>query len=257
MDLDIGEKWMIVTGASSGLGNAVAKTLAEEGARVLAVARRMHLLEELQKKYPDNIIPLQGDISSEDTIEEVVGFMNNKYLSGLFVNAGGPPAMPVREASMNDWDTAYELVFRWKVSLTSKLLPKFQEQKYGRILFSESSTVKQPLENLVLSNSMRLAVAGFAKTVSEEYAAEGITCNIIGPGFHQTDAIDRIFKKKSEVENIPVDQAKSEIMEKIKVGRIGDPNDFASLAAWLLSPKSNFVTGQVYCLDGGAIKSTL
>jgi 3-oxoacyl-[acyl-carrier protein] reductase len=130
-------------------------------------------------------------------------------------------------------------------------------QGYGRILFSESASVKQPVENLVLSNSLRLVIAGFSKTVSQEYAGFGITSNLIAPGYHDTEAVKRLFIKKSEQENIPVEEAKKQSINTIPARKMGDPADFASLAAWLLSPLSGFVTGQVISLDGGNVKSTL
>lgn len=257
MDLSLSDRWFVVTGASSGLGNAVTEVLAKENAHVIAVARRDDLLEKLSLKYPGKVIPLKGDVTDERTLLALHDRVKDTDLDGVFVNAGGPPARSIAETTLDDWDAAYSLVLRWKVHLISLLLPKMVSRGYGRVLFSESSTLKQPLENMVLSNSLRLAVAGFSKTLSEEYAHKGITFNIIAPGFHDTEAIHRIFKKKSELENISVEEAREMTLRKIKVGAIGQPVNYASLAAWLLSPHARFVTGQVYCIDGGAIKSTL
>jgi len=257
MDLLIKDKLFIVTGASSGLGHAVARTLMSEGALVIAVARRNELLKKLEAEFPGRSEILAGDITQIGTIEKLLGLLNDRDLAGIFVNAGGPPAKSISETTIEDWDRAYNQLLRWKVQLVISLLPKFTERRYGRILFSESTSIKQPVENLVLSNSLRLAVAGFAKTLSEEYAGKGITVNIIGPGHHDTDAVKRLFIKKSEQIDITFDEAKSLAISKIGVGRMGSPDDFASLAAWLLSPHSGFVTGQAYFLDGGVIKSTL
>ena len=141
--------------------------------------------------------------------------------------------------------------------LVKRLLPLFLQRKYGRILFSESVSIKQPVENLVLSNSLRMAVAGMAKTLALEVAAKGITVNVIGPGFHDTSAVDRIFARKSELGGISPEEARKAVVEQIPAGMMGKPEDFASLAAWLLSPLAGFVTGQVITPDGGANRYSL
>jgi 3-oxoacyl-[acyl-carrier protein] reductase len=257
MDLGIESQVFIVTGASSGLGRAVAERIAQEGGRVLAVARRKELLTELADKFPGKVDIIAGDARDETVHDRMLGICRDTGLHGVFLNAGGPPAKRIMETTMQDWDEAYQLLVRWKISLVMKVMPLLEKQGYGRILFSESSSVKQPVENLVLSNSMRLAMAGFSKTLASEYAAKGISSNLIAPGYHDTDALARLFTKKSLLENISFEEAKRRSLRSIPSGKMGNPSEFASLAAWLLSPLSGFVTGQVYALDGGNIKSSL
>ncbi|MEN8224520.1 MAG: SDR family oxidoreductase [Bacteroidota bacterium] len=257
MDLKISDQLFIVTGASSGLGHAVASTLIDNGAKVIAVARRREVLQQWVNAYPEKLEMIVGDVLEAATLKAISRQVNGRELAGVFVNAGGPPAMSFEETSLKNWDEAYRLLLRWKADLIKQLLPLFKEQGYGRILFSESSTLKQPIENLVLSNSLRMAVAGMAKTLSQEVAADGITVNIIGPGFHETAAIDRLFKKKSELEGISIEQARQKTLDQIPGAGIGNPDDFASLAAWLLSPLSGFVTGQIFTLDGGSTRHSL
>lgn len=256
MDLNIEGHLFVVTGASSGLGRAVAVTLLENGAEVIAHGRQEEKLESLLRNYSAAGI-VTGDVMDAKTTEAIHAAVGERKLAGVFVNAGGPPALSFKETSLDDWDNAYRLLLRWKVDLVRKLLPCFEANGYGRILFSESSTIKQPIENLVLSNSLRMAVAGMAKTLSQELAGSGICVNVIGPGYHETAAVERLFEKKSRLEGISGEEARKQTVAGIPAGMMGNPADFASLAAWMLSPLSGFVTGQVYTLDGGATRFSL
>lgn len=257
MDLGIKNKMFIVTGATSGLGNGVAQALIKEGARIIAVARDSERLMRFESENRGKVESFQGDITEPETIEKLIQYMGDRYLSGILVNAGGPPAKSFLETVLEDWDTAYRNLLRWKVDLISSLMPVFIRQKYGRIVFIESMSVKQPVANLILSNSLRLSVVGFAKTLSQEVAKDGITVNILAPGFHDTPAAQRLFVKRSEVENIPVADARKKYGLEIPVGKMGDTLEFGNLAAWLLSPYSGYITGQTISVDGGAIKGTM
>jgi len=257
MDLRISNQLFIVTGATSGLGRAVLESLTDEGAEVIAVARREQVLEEMRDKNPGVITILAGDVTDPGITDKLMPLVEGRELHGVFVNAGGPPAMTIDETDISDWDRGYRLLIRWKIDLVLRLLPKFKDRGYGRILFSESSSIKQPVENLVLSNSLRMTIAGFSKSLAQEYAAAGVTSNLIAPGYHNTKAVERLYVKKSEKDGISMEEARKKVEERIPMGKAGDPGDFASLACWLLSPLSQFVTGQVYALEGGAVKGTL
>jgi len=257
MDLNLKGALFVVTGSTSGFGKAIAEQLINEGAHVIINARGEEKLEALHQKYPDKTTILAGDITTDAVISDLIRKVHGKKLHGIVINAGGPPAKSFINTEITDWDNAYEKLLRWKVKLTQELLEKFQEQEYGRILFIESAAVKQPIENLILSNSLRMAVVGFAKTLSQEVAHQGITCNILAPGYHATPAMERLFANKSILLGISSDEAKKEFEKETKVGHLGDPEDFASLAVWLLSPHSRFITGQTISVDGGLVRGSM
>lgn len=257
MDLNLKGALFVVTGSTSGFGKAIAEQLINEGAHVIINARGEEKLEALHQKYPDKTTILAGDITTDAVISDLIRKVHGKKLHGIVINAGGPPAKSFINTEISDWDNAYEKLLRWKVKLTQELLEKFQEQEYGRILFIESAAVKQPIENLILSNSLRMAVVGFAKTLSQEVAHQGITCNILAPGYHATPAMERLFANKSLLLGISSDDAKKEFEKETKVGHLGDPDDFGSLAVWLLSPHSKFITGQTISIDGGLVRGSM
>jgi 3-oxoacyl-[acyl-carrier protein] reductase len=255
MDLGIKKQLFLVGGATSGFGYAVATRLVEEGASIIAVARNEEKLQSLKAISPGQIEIIPGDITTEEIIQKISGTIGTRQLHGILVNAGGPPAKTALETSLDDWDDAYKSILRWKIAITQAIVKKQQPYQYGRIVYIESSSVKQPLENLVLSNSLRLAVVGFVKTLSQEIAKSGITLNIMAPGSHDTAAIERVYTKKAEQTGRPAADIRAQSVEQIPVGRLGNPADFASMAAWLLSPSSGYITGQTITIDGGAVKS--
>jgi len=257
MNLQITNKCFIVCGSTSGFGKAIALQLVAEGANVIAIARGKEKLEELKNLHTNQINILEGDITQLETIEKLRKLIENKTIEGVVVNAGGPPAKTVVETSLEDWDNAYNSLLKWKVALVQMLLPKMIENNYGKIVFIESSSVKQPIENLVLSTSLRLAVVGFAKTLAQEVAKHNITVNILAPGSHNTPAIERLYNKKVEQTGLSFNEVKAAAIQQIPLQQLGEAEDFASLALWLLSPLSKFVTGQTYAVEGGVVKSSL
>lgn len=256
MNLELKDQLFIVGGATSGFGKAIAEALLKEGANVIVVARGEEKLRELYSSH-ENAELIAGDITESETIEQLQYIIGERQLHGIVVNAGGPPAKMVLETTLEDWDDAYRKILRWKVAITQTFVPAMMKAGYGRMLYIESSSVKQPIENLVLSNSLRLAVVGMVKTLSQEIARSGVTLNVLGPGSHNTPAIDRLYQKKTEQTGLSFNEVKKNAINQIPVGALGEADDFASLALWLLSPQSRYVTGQTITVDGGMIKGTL
>lgn len=253
MDLKLNNRQFLVTGATRGFGGAVTRLLLEEGAEVIAVARRNDPLQELVEEYASKIHPVKGDITEEETIHKVISKIDAAKFDGAVINSAGPPAKQVMETTLEDWDETYRNLVRWKIALTQKLIPIMQKAAYGKLVFIESISTKQPVENLVLSNAMRLSVVGFIKTLSQELAGSGITMNILAPGYHDTAALQRIFDKKASQLKITADEARKKMIDQTKMG-LGDPKDMATLALWLLSPWSKYVTGQTFSHDGAEMK---
>ena len=254
MDLKIADQRFLVCGASSGFGRAIAELLLNEGANIIAVARRKQKLQELSDAHPDQVTVVVGDLTEDDTHNQIEGAIGNKQLHGVVINAGGPPALTPLETAIPDWDEAYQKVMRWKIELVLRLASYFTAKEYGRILFVESQSVKQPLPPLVLSNAFRAGVVGFAKSLSQEIAEKGVTVNVLAPGSHDTPAIDRVIQKKVDHSDQSFEEVKQEMEASIPVKRFGKGKELASLAAWILSPHAGYVTGQTISHDGGNIK---
>ncbi len=251
--MQLAQRLFVVGGATSGFGNAITKALVAEGAQVIAVARGIEKLAELKNQLP-SIEILAADLTDLNAIPQLTGLVRNRPLHGMVINAGGPPAKPTLETTLEDWDNAYHSILRWKVAITQAFAPAMIKAGYGRLLYIESSSVKQPLENLVLSNSLRVAVVNMVKTLSQEIASTGVTLNIMAPGSHDTPAINRIYQKKAEQTGLLMEEVRNAAIKAIPVGSLGNAEDFASLALWLLSPLSRYITGQTFSVDGGMVK---
>jgi 3-oxoacyl-[acyl-carrier protein] reductase len=253
MDLQIKGKLFIVCGATSGLGQGVAKALLDEEAFVIGIGRNKDVLDNMAVEYPGLFEPLELDVKSDHAPQVVFNILDGRQFDGILVNAGGPPARSFLETTISDWDEAYNGLLRWKVVLIKSLLPLLREQKYGRILFLESQSVKQPIPYLVLSTSLRLAVVGMAKELAREVSREGITVNVLAPGRHDTRAMERLISKRMEVEGVSLEAARLASANEIPVGFMGSAEDFGKLVAWLMSPHSRYITGQTISIDGGLV----
>ncbi|MAO65584.1 MAG: short-chain dehydrogenase [Balneola sp.] len=254
MDLKLTNQRFVVCGASSGFGEAIARQLLQEGAHVVLIARRGELLREKFDHFKEQTEIIEGSLIYGETLDKIEQSVQAKETHGIVFNAGGPPTGTPLETNMDDWDSSWKLVMRWKIDLALRLAPYFKEKEYGRMIFVESQSVKQPLPSLSLSNSFRAGVVGFAKSLALEIAKSGVTVNVLAPGSHETPAIERVIEKNKASLNISFEEAKEKMEENIPVGRMGKAEEFASLAAWLLSPHAGYVTGQTISHDGGSIK---
>lgn len=251
---------IMVFGCSSGFGKAIALHLLGKGCKITGISRRRPDFTDSYKSFRH----FSCDVQDEAALSKLLNSFTDNLkagdvfasgLQGLILNAGGPPTGNASELTYDAYRPAYRLVFEWKVQAVNALLPELKRCGKGRIVFVESQSLKQPIPGLVLSNSMRLAVAGFAKTLSREVADAGLTINIVAPGSHNTPAIERIIKHKAVQQNISEVEVRHQMEEAIPVKRFGEGYELASLVGWLLSPESSFVTGQTLSHDGGNISS--
>lgn len=253
MDLALTNRLAVVTGASRGLGAAIAAALADEGAKVIAAARNEARLAELQAKAPALITPRRCDLGSADDIAALTA--SAKEADILVINTGGPKPGAVSSVADAEWLAQFETMFLSAVRLVRDLLPGMKERGFGRILIVASSGVVQPIPNLGVSNTIRLALVGWAKTLAAEVAPYGITVNCIAPGRIGTDRVAELDEARADREQIDLDKVRADSRATIPVGRYGEPAEFAALAAFLASPKAAYITGSVLRVDGGMIRS--
>jgi 3-oxoacyl-[acyl-carrier protein] reductase len=175
----------------------------------------------------------------------------------LVTNAGGPPAGAFEKHDWKTWSAAVDLTLRSAVELTRAVLPGMRQQKWGRIINVTSISVKQPVDNLILSNSLRAAVTGFARTLANEVATDGITVNNILPGYTRTERVEQLASATAQKEGIERREVLARFEREIPMKRLGEPSELASLAAFLASERAGYITAQSIAVDGGWIKGLL
>ena len=196
---------------------------------------------------------MAADLSRTDGIEQVVRSTPERFgrVDVLVTNAGGPPVGPLESHDWATWERAVGLTLRSAVELTRAVLPGMRERRWGRILHVTSLTVKQPIDGLMLSTSIRAAVTGFSRTLANEVAAHGVTINTILPGYMNTERVAELNQINATREGVPVRDVEQRVIGQIPVGRIGEPRELAALAAFLASDKASYITGQSIVVDGG------
>jgi len=194
-----------------------------------------------------------ADLSRTDGIEQVVRSTPERFgrVDVLVTNAGGPPVGPLESHDWATWERAVELTLRSAVELTRAVLPGMRERRWGRILHVTSLTVKQPIDGLMLSTSIRAAVTGFSRTLANEVAAHGVTVNTILPGYMNTERVAELNQINATREGVPVRDVEQRVIGQIPVRRIGEPRELAALAAFLASDQASYITGQSILVDGG------
>jgi 3-oxoacyl-[acyl-carrier protein] reductase len=263
MDLGLKDKVALVAAGSRGLGRAVAEELAAEGASLVLCAREAETLSEtvaaIADTYNAHVLGIPADVTVIDDIKRVVDSGNERFgrIDILVTNAGGPPAGRFDQLTRDQWERAIKLTLLSAVELAREVLPGMRNRRWGRILNITSIAVKQPVENLLLSNSLRAGLTGFARTLANEVAAEGITVNNILPGYTRTERLEELAQMMAEKQGISATEFRGKWEKEIPMGRLGEPHEFAALAAFLVSERASYITGTSIQVDGGWVKSLL
>jgi 3-oxoacyl-[acyl-carrier protein] reductase len=261
MDLGIKDRTALVAASANGLGLATAVRLAMEGCKVALCDLNEDALDnaigQVQKHAlsDSHVRAFQVDLRNTESIAGLVNAVTDELgtVSILVTNSGGPPPGPFDSASDEKWISAFELVFLSAVRLIRECIPGMKEQEWGRIINFTSKTLTEPVPNLMLSNGVRLAVGGMAKTLSNEIAEYGVTVNNICPGPTSTDRAIELAGARAEKKGISVDEELAITASKIPVGRLADPDEPAALAAFLASDLARYITGRSILVDGGAV----
>lgn len=258
MDLGLSDKVALVAASSRGLGKASALELAREGAKVAVCSRTGSDLETAAQAIRDetgaDVLAVPADLTEADDIRHVVASTIERFggIDILVDNSGGPDRGRFSELTDDDWRGAFEVVTLNFVRLVREVLPSMRAKHWGRIIGIQSSSVKEPVDNLDLSNGIRPGIAGLMKAIMPDLAKDGITINLVLPGVFLTSRIRRGFAGPTPVDDATI---QARVGPSIPVGRLGDPQEVGALVAYLASERAAYITGAVYQIDGGSIGS--
>lgn len=254
MDLGLKGKVAFIAASSDGLGKAVAIELAKEGATIIINGRNKEKLEktkqEIENQFNIKVLAISGDLADEverTTVLKTMLSQHNK-IDILVSNTGGPRSGKFEDLSMDDWDNTYKLLLASTVALIKGILPGMKKQQWGRIIAITSQAVKQPVDNLILSNSVRASVAGLTKTLASELGEHNITVNNVMPGYTKTNRLLSLIESNPSF---------ASAINEIPLKRFGNPEEFAAAVTFLASERASYITGTSLAVDGGWIKHIL
>jgi 3-oxoacyl-[acyl-carrier protein] reductase len=262
MDLGLSEKVAVVTAASKGLGKAAALALAREGAR-LAICARSEAVEgaaaEIRKETGRDVLAQRADLTRPSEVEAFAQATLARYgrVDILVLNSGGPPAGPFFELRAEDWEKSFQLVVMSTVRACYAFVPAMVSQGSGSIVASQSYSVKQPIENLILSNSLRMAVIGMMKTLAAELGPKGIRVNSINPGWTRTGRVEQLMEDRASRSGTRGEQEAAKIEAQVPLGRMATAEEYGRAVAWLASPAAGYLHGHALIYDGGITKTAL
>jgi len=260
MDLGLKDRVALVAASSTGLGKAVAMGLAREGAKLALCARTESTLqatvEELRGETGVEVWCAAIDVTDHMQVQGFVAAVTARFgrLDICVSNAGGPPSKTFAETTLDDWHAAANLNLMSTVHLAKEVLPVMQKQRWGRFIAITSVSVKQPVEGLILSNSVRSAVSGLIKTLSNEYGPYNVLVNNVCPGYTATARLESLSSRLAEKEGVTAREIEARWARQTPLGRIGKPEEFANLVVFLASERASYITGVSIAVDGGIVK---
>jgi 3-oxoacyl-[acyl-carrier protein] reductase len=261
MDLGLRGKVALVAGSSRGLGKAVAEELAREHCALILCSRDADAVgsaaQDIASNVGGDVLPVQANLTDPDDIARLLRTAQDRFgrIDVLVTNTGGPPAGPFDSHSPAVWRDAVAQNLESVLNLVRGVLPQMKKRQWGRIVNITSIAVKQPVDGLILSNSVRAAVTGFARTLANEVAAEGITVNNVMPGYTRTERLVHLAEHNAQNRGIEVEEAYTAWEKEIPMGRLGEPEELAALVAFLASQRASYITGTSIPVDGGWIRA--
>ena len=260
METGLRERVAIVAASSQGLGRAAAEALAAEGARIAMCARNEKSLraaaDEIRQKHKAEVLERAFDVTHSGAVQAFVNEVAGQFgrIDICVTNAGGPPAGGFLSHSLDDWRKAVELNFLSVVSFCQAVIPHMQSRRWGRILTITSMAVKQPVPELILSNSVRNAVVGLVRSLANEFGRDGILVNNLAPGYTATERLKELGDKRSAAQGIRPEEVMQRFGDETALRRVAEPREFADVVAFLASERASYITGQTILVDGGAYK---
>ncbi len=258
MDLGLRGRSAAVAAASRGLGRATALALAREGCSVAICGRDPKKIRAsadfIERETGGRVVAVTADVGSRGDCERFIGETVGAFgrLDILVTNTGGPPAGNFEATDAAEWEKAYGGLLANVIHLVRAAVPHMKQEKWGRILNIASLSVKQPIENLILSNTFRPAIAGLSKSLSKELGPHGILVNTICPGYTRTDRLEELAESRVKAAGITKDQYYELLGKNVPLGRIGEAEEFANVAAFLCSERASYVSGVALAVDGGS-----